>query len=112
MSFSLGESRGAGFTRDGAKRFGVKPEEYIVGVSGLTQAQIDQAWADPGNPPQLEGVVDGSTGEPLVWHGRTKTGRKADNIRIRRHPLIDSLRTAARWALGRAQFRAPRKRRW
>lgn len=73
-SFSLIERGGAGFTRDGAKQFGIEPNEYIVGVSGLTQAQIDQAWADPGNPPQLEGVLDAGTGQPLVWRGRTKAG--------------------------------------
>lgn len=46
------------------------PYEVYVGVRGLTQGQIDEAHADPKNPPQLEGVVDANTGEPLVWPGR------------------------------------------
>ena len=33
----------------------------------LTQQQLDQACADPGNPPQLNGVLDGETGKPLKW---------------------------------------------
>ena len=39
-------------------------------VEGLTQAQIDQARADPENPPKLDGVVDAETGQPLVWRGK------------------------------------------
>ena len=37
---------------------------------GLTQYQLDEAWADLDNPPYLEGVVDASTGEPLEWRNR------------------------------------------
>ena len=40
------------------------------GPKGLTQAQLDQARADPDNPPNLEGVLDAETGEQLVWRGR------------------------------------------
>jgi len=36
---------------------------------GLTQSQLDEALADPGSPPQLEGIVDAETGHPLVWCG-------------------------------------------
>ena len=40
-------------------------------VTGLTQAQLDEACADPDNPPKLDGVVmDAETGEPLVWRGK------------------------------------------
>ena len=39
-------------------------------VIGLTQAQLDEARADPENPPILTGVVDAETGEPLVWRGK------------------------------------------
>ncbi len=39
-------------------------------VTGLTQAQLDDACADPNNPPKLEGVLDAETGEPLVWRGK------------------------------------------
>lgn len=40
-----------------------------VPVQGLTQAQLNVARADPGNPPRLDGVVDAQTGIPLVWLG-------------------------------------------
>ena len=39
-------------------------------ASDVTQAQLDQAVADPDNPPILEGVIDAETGEQLVWRGR------------------------------------------
>ena len=38
-------------------------------VIGLTQAQLDEACADPDNPPRLDGVLDAETGKPLVWRG-------------------------------------------
>ena len=38
-------------------------------VTGLTQAQLDEACADPDNPPKLDGVLDAKTGKPLVWRG-------------------------------------------
>lgn len=37
---------------------------------GLTQEQLDQAWADPEYPPRLDGVLDANTGKPLSWSGR------------------------------------------
>ena len=37
---------------------------------GLAQTQLDEAQADPVNPPHLDGVVDADTGKPLVWRGR------------------------------------------
>ena len=37
---------------------------------GLTQEQLDQAWADPEYPPRLDGVLDANTGKPLIWSGR------------------------------------------
>ena len=39
-------------------------------VTGLTQAQLDKARAEPGNAPKLDGVLDAETGEPLVWRGK------------------------------------------
>ena len=36
---------------------------------GLTQAQLNEAYADPDNPPKLDGVLDAKSGEPLVWYG-------------------------------------------
>ena len=36
----------------------------------LTQSQLDEAKADPDNPPQIDdGTLDTETGEPLVWRG-------------------------------------------
>lgn len=39
------------------------------GPRNLTQAQLDQAVADPDNPPILDGAIDAETGEQLVWRG-------------------------------------------
>ena len=39
-------------------------------AQGLTQAQLDDARADPDNPPELTGVLDAGSGEPLVWRGK------------------------------------------
>ena len=39
-------------------------------AQGLTQAQLDDAQADPNNPPELTGVLDAGSGEPLVWRGK------------------------------------------
>ena len=69
--FSLIKHKGGLLSREGAKRFGARSDEFYVGVRGLTQAQIDQAWASPKNPPQIEGVVDSDTGKLLVWHGKS-----------------------------------------
>ena len=41
----------------------------LGGTRGLTQSQLDEAVADPDNPPNLEGVVDAESGEQLVWRG-------------------------------------------
>ena len=44
-------------------------------VTGLTQAQLDEACADPDNPPKLGGVLDAETGNLLVWRsGPCKDG--------------------------------------
>ena len=40
-----------------------------VPPTGLTQKQLDEAHADPSDPPQLEGLFDPGTGEPLEWRG-------------------------------------------
>ena len=45
-------------------------ENGKIPATGLTQDQLDQACADPANPPKLDGVVDRETGEPLVWRGK------------------------------------------
>ena len=38
---------------------------------GLTQDQLDVACADMDNPPNLDGVIDEVTRQPLVWRGRS-----------------------------------------
>ena len=38
---------------------------------GITQAQLDEARSDPLNPPQLNGLLDSETLNPLVWRGLT-----------------------------------------
>ena len=37
---------------------------------GLSQAQLDQARADPVNPPRLGDVADAATGCQLIWRGK------------------------------------------
>lgn len=51
-----------------------KSQEYGGAGRGLTQAQLDLARADPGNPPKLDGVYDSETGQSLVWRGRPLDG--------------------------------------
>ena len=51
------------------------PAEPEAAFTRMTQIQLDQALADPHNPPTIErGTVDIDTGEPLVWHERTIKG--------------------------------------
>ena len=69
--FSLIKHDNALISREGAKRFRAESDDFYIGVRGLTQAQIDQAWANQMNPPQIEGVVDANTGKPLVWRGKS-----------------------------------------
>lgn len=40
-------------------------------INGLTQSQLDQACADPDNPPILNGIVDDVTNEYLVWREKS-----------------------------------------
>ena len=51
----------------------------FTGVKGLAQSQLDQARADPKNPPKLENVTDPQTGQPLVWTGGRGTPLKDDS---------------------------------
>jgi len=44
-------------------------------VTGLTQAQLDEARADSDNPPKLDGVLDAETGKPLVWRDEPRKDR-------------------------------------
>ncbi len=70
-SFSMALWNNALFTRAGLDLISGEIEEYQVGVTNITQAQIDEARADPSNPPLLEGVVDCVTGKPLVWKDKS-----------------------------------------
>ena len=55
----------------GANLSGVKLSDGgLQTAHGLTQAQLDEARADPNNPPKLIGVLDVESGEPLVWRGK------------------------------------------
>lgn len=52
----------------GANLSGVKfSEGGPQTAKGLTQAQLDQAWADLNNPPYVVGVLDSETGDQLIW---------------------------------------------
>ena len=42
----------------------------LSGAKGLTQEQLDQAQADPADPPKLDGLCDAQTGAPLQWRGK------------------------------------------
>ena len=50
---------GAKFSYDGA-----------FPAKGIKQSDLDSCMADPDNLPDLTGVVDAETGEPLVWSGK------------------------------------------
>ena len=41
----------------------------LSGASGLTQSDVDGAYADPSVPPKLTYAFDADTGKPLVWNG-------------------------------------------
>ena len=53
---------------------------YSLGPAfGISQTQLDQARADPNNPPILYGVLDPNTGQPLVWTGGRGTPLKDES---------------------------------
>ena len=54
----------------GTDFYGAEPNLKLVPVAGLTQSQLDQARADPNNPPKVDKVLDSSTGKPLIWRGK------------------------------------------
>ena len=60
----------AGANLTGAVLFNVNLNgTLLVKAKGLTQAQLEIAYADPGNPPQLGGLCDAETGNLLKWRG-------------------------------------------
>ena len=65
----------ANFTETDLTDANISGADFTLGdgegpVEGLTQAQLDKACANPGNPPKLDGVLDATTGKQLVWKGR------------------------------------------
>ena len=54
------------------------PRTQQDGFVRLTQAQLDEAVADPDEPPSIaRGNVDIETGEALIWHGQEPMGKSA-----------------------------------
>ena len=45
----------------------------------LTQEQLDQVRADQNNLPDVDGILDAETGQPLVWTGGRGAPLKADD---------------------------------
>ena len=54
----------------GADFYFAAPNTTPQPVTGLTQSQLDQARADPNNPPEVDKVLDAQTGKLLVWRGK------------------------------------------
>ncbi len=54
----------------GANLSGAKFSGGSQPVEGLTQTQLDQARADPENPPRLDYIIDPKTGHQLTWRDR------------------------------------------
>ena len=72
MSFSL--LFGADFTNAKFENASLDYAEFLSDgdfATGLTQAQIDDALATAGAEPNLEGLFDSETGQPLVWNDKT-----------------------------------------
>ena len=70
-SANLSDATLSGTTLVGANLSGVIfSENGKIPATGLIQGQLDQACADPDNPPKLDGVVDAKTGKQLVWRGK------------------------------------------
>ena len=67
---NLSGARLLGTNLSGALLCGNDLDPFSLPVFGLTQTQLDDASADPDNPPKLDGVLDAETGEPLVWRGK------------------------------------------
>ena len=66
----------AGCRLDGADVSGTFFKAFLdsdMPAQGLTQQQLDEAKADPSEPPRLEHVLDAVTGLPLVWRGPALT---------------------------------------
>ena len=47
--------------------------KYVA--TGLTQVQLDKVRVNPSNPPDLTGVVEAGTGEPLKWSEKSLNDR-------------------------------------
>lgn len=66
----------AGAELDGANLTGTNFSRQLSGhlcpACGLTQQQLDQAEADPANPPILDGILDCETNETLIWRSTSE----------------------------------------
>lgn len=51
-------------------------------VVGLTQRQLDQAYADPNNPPIIVNAKDAETGEILIWDSKVTRRRREVRYRL------------------------------
>ncbi len=61
---------GAAFGKAIRRTLSDPPISEVV-FARLTQTQLDEAKADPDNPPKIDPVVvDAETGKPLVWRGK------------------------------------------
>ena len=66
------ELEGVNFTGanlQGTKLSGINFSGNPRSAIGLTQSQLNQATADPANPPVIDGLNDAETGKPLTWNG-------------------------------------------
>lgn len=53
-------------------RFVEQPTRLTNCAIGLTQSQLDQTIRTTSRAPFLDGLMDDQTGEPLVWHGKSR----------------------------------------
>lgn len=54
----------------GTNLSGVEFKEESPGEAGLTQKQLDEACADPADPPKMDNMFDAETKEQLEWRGK------------------------------------------
>lgn len=74
---NLSNANFAGTNLDGANLTGTdfskqQLDDDASPARGLTQRQLDQADADPANPPILEELLDCETNAPLLWRGASE----------------------------------------
>ena len=70
------EFRHTGFRRTELSGTDFSSHDRRSQAGGLIQAQLDEARADPDNPPKLDGILDAETGKQLVWQRDPCDNRK------------------------------------